>query len=360
MSSKHPVVSRRKRVPFFPGWLVVAGNTVFFLLNPAGWSFAAELPTVADVLIETPFSAKHVAQVLDGKISATKVVPVSKSELAQGVACLVSYDAAEKLDTLEGATWLGPEKLLLAGERIPAEPVLTDFNNVQLHPQYEDETEEYLDAKAGIDLNLSLSEIASFNQLKTSVSEEQQPIAVDQRIRELLLTRHQLYRANGVNGRAPYARKKGREVQPLEQLKISLEESLGLKNHYPAAYSFLEQYPHKRTYDIDFSEAYFWYIWNLDDRPAVGLSHRLHINVDDARFIIERGHYVSHSLENIQILVAIIPVQEGTLLVYINRTWTHKVTGFFTRIKKMIGYKMMMSEMEHVMENLDVCGDTSS
>jgi hypothetical protein len=47
------------------------------------------------------------------------------------------------------------------------------------------------------------------------------------------------------------------------------------------------------------------------------------------------------------------------LLVYVNRTWTHKVAGFFTRLKKRIGYKIMMSEMEHVLQNLNVCGDTS-
>jgi hypothetical protein len=332
---------------------------VLSLLNLAGQAFAAELPTVAEVLIETPFSGKHVEQVLQGEIAATRVVPVSKTELAQGVGCLISNATLAKLDTLKGITWLGPEKLFLASGQIPADPVLADFDDVRLYPEYADEIEEYVDAKAGVNLNLSTSEIADFNQLETSVSKEQRPIAVEQRIRELLLTRHQVYREQGINGLAPYARKRGREVQPLEQLKISLQESLGLKTHYPTIYSFLEQYPHATAPDTEFSEQYFWNIWNLDDRPAVGLNHRLHVSVDDARFIIERGHYVSHSLENIQILVAAIPVQEGMLLVYVNRTWTHKVAGFFTRLKKRIGYKIMMSEMEHVLQNLNVCGATS-
>jgi hypothetical protein len=329
------------------------------LLNLAGQAFAAELPTVAEVLIETPFSGKHVEQVLKGEIAATRVVPVSKTELAQGVGCLISNATLEKLDALEGRTWLGPEKLFLASGQIPADPVLADFDDVRLYPEYEDEIQEYVDAKAGVNLNISLSEIADFNQLETSVSKEKRPIAVEQRIRELLLTRHQVYRQQGIHGLVPYARKRGREVQPLEQLKISLQESLGLKTHYPAIYSFLEQYPHANAPGIEFSEQYFWNIWNLDDRPAVGLNHRMHISVDDARFIIERGHYVSHSLENIQILVAVIPVQEGLLLVYVNRTWTHKVAGFFSLLKKRIGYKIMMSEMEHVLQNLNVCGDAS-
>jgi hypothetical protein len=332
---------------------------VFSLFNLAGQAVAAELPTVAEVLIETPFDDEHVEQVLKGEIAATRVVPVSKTELAQGVGCLISNATLEKIDALEGRTWLGPEKLFLHSGQIPADSVLADFDDVRLYPEYEDEIEEYLDAKPGVNLNLSLSEIADFNQLETSSDKEQRPIAVEKRVRELLLTRHQVYREQGIHGLAPYARKRGREVQPLEQLKISLQESLGLKTHYPAIYSFLEQYPHANAPGIDFSEQYFWNIWKLDDRPAVGLNHRMLVSVDDARFIIERGHYVSHSLENIQILVAVIPVQEGLLLVYVNRTWSHKVAGFFTGLKKRIGYKIMMSEMEHVLENLNVCGDTS-
>jgi hypothetical protein len=333
--------------------------TGLFLLNLAGQSFAAELPTVAEVLIETPFSAKHVKQVLKGEIATTKVVPVSKTELAQGVGCLISNATLEKLDALEGITWLGPDKLFLASGQIPADPILADFKDARLYPQYEDEIQEYVDAKPGVDLNLSLSEIADFNKLETSVSEGQRPFAVERRIREMLLARQQVYRDQGINGLAPYARKKGREVQPLNQLKISLQESLGLKTHYPAIYSFLEQYPHANAEDADFSEEYFWNIWNLDDRPAVGLNHRLKVSVDGARFIIERGHYVSHSLENLQILVAAIPVQEGTLLVYVNRTWSHKIGGFFSGLKKRIGYRIMLSEMEYVLEKLDVCGASS-
>jgi hypothetical protein len=333
----------------------------FSLLNLAGQGFAAELPTVEEVLIETPFKAKHIKQVLKGEIATTRVVPVSKTELAQGVACLIPNGRLKDFDTLESITWLGPEKLFLASGQIPADPVLADFEGIQLYPKYEDEIEEYVDAKPGVHLNLSLSEIAEFTQRESSVSKEQLPIAVDERIRELLLTRQQIYREQGINGLAPYARKKGREVQPLDQMKISLEESLGLKTHYPAVYSFLEQYPQAdiQAPGTDFSENYYWNIWNLDDRPAVGLNHRLQINVDDARFIIERGHYVSHSLEGIQILVAVIPVQEGTLLVYVNRTWSHKVAGFFSLIKKSIGYKIMLSEMENVLENLDICGDVT-
>ena len=133
----------------------------------------------------------------------------------------------------------------------------------------------------------------------------------------------------------------------------SLEESLALKKLYPKLYNLLKRYPQPVEYSV--AEDYFWYMVDLDDRPAIGLSHRLHTRIDDATFIIERGYYISHTIDAVQIIVSLIPVQEGLLLVYNNRTWTEKITGLFSTIKRKIAYKIMISEMEHVLENLDVC-----
>jgi hypothetical protein len=76
----------------------------FSLLNLAGQSFATDLPTVEEVLIETPFKDKHIKQVLKGEIATTRVVPVSKTELAQGVACLIPNGRLKDFDTLENIT----------------------------------------------------------------------------------------------------------------------------------------------------------------------------------------------------------------------------------------------------------------
>jgi hypothetical protein len=327
---------------------------LFAWANIASLCQAQDLPTVSDLLLETPFSEKHITQVLAGEIAASKIVPVSKSELAQGVACLVTIDALEKLDTLQGATWLAPEKLILSSGEIADQASLSDFEAIQLHPQHEDEAGYFINAKAGEKLNLSPTEIQQFNELKASTNKPLQPVTVDTLIQNILLTRHQQYRENGLSAIAPYARSKKREVQPGQQLLTSLNEALALKKLYPDVFNMLEQYP--RTIDSTFTEDYFWYMVNLDDRPAIGLSHRLHINMNDARFIIERGYYISHSLDSVQIIVALVPVQEGLLLFYTNRTWTGKITGMFNFLKRRIGYNIMMHEMEHVMKNLNICG----
>jgi hypothetical protein len=327
---------------------------LFAWANMTALCQAQELPTVSDLLLETPFSENHITQVLAGEIAASKIVPVSKSELAQGVACLVTNDALEKLDTMEGATWLAPEKLILSSGEIADPSLLSDFEAIELHPQHEDEAQYFINAKAGKNLNLSTAEINQLSELKAATSKAPQPATVDKLIQGMLLTRHQQYREKGLSAIAPYARSKKREVKPGQQLLTSLDESLGLKKLYPDVFNLLEQYP--RTIDSAFTEDYFWYMVNLDDRPAIGLSHRLHISMNDAKFIIERGYYISHSLDSVQIIVALVPVQEGLLLVYTNRTWTGKITGMFTFLKQRIGYNIMMHEMEHVMKNLSICG----
>ena len=94
----------------------------------------------------TPLRAEyrvHHRDVLAGEIATSKIVPVSKSELAQGVACLVTNDALEKLDSIEGATWLAPEKLILSSGEIADQASLSDFETIQLDPKHEKEVKYF-------------------------------------------------------------------------------------------------------------------------------------------------------------------------------------------------------------------------
>ena len=326
---------------------------VFSLLNFTGQGIASELPTVSELLLGTPFSSKHTQQVLAGEIAATDVIPVSESELAQGVACLVKNDTLKNLETIRSGTWLAPEQHILSSALIPDHASLSDFKDIRLNPQYKHEVQRFINAKAGNELNLSLPEISKFRKLKASESKQLQVISADQLIQDILLTRYQKYREQGLKGVTPYARIKDQETLPGKQLMTSLKESLALKKMYPKLYNLLKQYPQPVKFSV--AEDYFWYMVDLDDRPAIGLSHRLYTHIDDTTFIVERGYYISHTIDTVQILISLSPVKEGTLLVYNNRTWTEKISGLFSSVKRKIAYKIMISEMEHVMKNLNVC-----
>ena len=324
-----------------------------FLLNFISSSIASELPTASEFLLETPFNSNHTKQVLAGEIAATDIIPVSDTEVAQGVACLVKNDTPKNLDAILIGTWLAPEQHILLSSFIPENASLTDFKDVRFNPQHEHEVERFINVEAGNELNLSLQEISKFRNLKASENNQLQMANTEKLLQNILYARYQKYREQGPKGVAPYARGDGKETQPGKQLITSLEESLALKKLYPKLHYFLKQYPQPVNFTV--AEDYFWYMVNLGSRPAIGLSHRLHTHIGEATFIFERGYYISHTIDSVQVLVGLIPVQEGTLLVYSNRTWTEKISGLFSTIKRKIAYKIMISEMENVMKNLHVC-----
>jgi len=314
---------------------------------------ASDLPTVSELLLETPFSSKHTQEVLAGKISTTDIVPVSDNELAQGVACLVKKGTPKDLDSVHLGTWLAPEQHIILSALISDNASISDFKTVHFNTEHQHELQRFINAEGGYELNLSLQETRKFNQLNAIKNKQRLNNDTEQLIQGLLLERYNQYRKLEVTGIAPYARNDAKETQPGKQLITSLEESLRLKKLYPKLYRLLKQYPH--SVDLPVTESFFWYLVNLGDRPAVGLSHRIHSDLDIAILIIERGYYISHTIDSVQVLVGLIPVQEGMLLIYINRTWTEEVSGLFSLIKRKVAHNIMISEMEHVMKNIHIC-----
>ncbi|WP_428355296.1 hypothetical protein [Methyloprofundus sp.] len=308
---------------------------------------------MSTLLLETPFSEKHTQQVLAGKITTTDIVPVSKNELAQGVACLVKDDAQINLDTIRQGTWLAPEQHILASSLIAENATPADFEAIRFNAQNEKELKRFIDAKEGRELNLSALEISEFAKLKQAQNKHLDVQNTQLLIQNILLKRYQQYRKLGLKGLSPYARGGNKQTQPEYQLKTSLEESLGLKKLYPQLYSLLKDYP--QGINDSLVEDYYWYLVNLGDRPAVGLSHRIYSNSGGVTLQIERGYYISHTLDSVQVFIGLIPVKEGNLLVYINRTWTEEISGFFSFVKRKIAHKIMLSEMDHVMKNINIC-----
>lgn len=324
-----------------------------FLMFSINVCFASELPTVSRLLLETPFNTKHVKKVLAGEIVTTDIVPVSKTELAQGVACLVKNTAKTNLDAIHKETWLAPEQHVLSSLLIPEHASLADFKGIHFNVQNKNELERFFEVKAGQELNLSLSEISAFEKLKAEQNNQLHVQSTELLIHHMLLSRFQRYRKQGLKGISPYARGSSEITHPGNQLNTSLEESFGLKEIYPQLYYLLKDYPQTTNATVD--EDYYWYLVSLGDRPAVGLSHRIHSKIGAATLLIERGYYISHTLDSVQILVGLIPVQEGTLLLYVNRTWTEEISGLFARVKRKIANKIMRSQMDHVLKNIQIC-----
>ena len=72
----------------------------------------------------------------------------------------------------------------------------------------------------------------------------------------------------------------------------------------------------------------------------------------DAWLISQRQFYVSRGYNIEQALAAFLPVKEGTLVVYTNRTSTDQVTGFGSSSKRAIGRRLMASQLKDLFEKV--------
>ncbi len=94
-----------------------------------------------------------------------------------------------------------------------------------------------------------------------------------------------------------------------------------------------------------------WAVYDIQDRPTVVLIHRMFGRVGGGAFLLVRQFYVGQSYNSLQIMVGIMPVAEGTLCFYINRTSTDQVAGFGSGAAHRIGRKVLKKEVITLFES---------
>jgi hypothetical protein len=77
----------------------------------------------------------------------------------------------------------------------------------------------------------------------------------------------------------------------------------------------------------------------------------------DAWLIAHRQYYVTASYNVVQILAGFLPVKDGTLVVYVNRTSTNQVTGFGGSTKRTLGTKVMTSQIKGLFEKVKAAAE---
>ena len=65
---------------------------------------------------------------------------------------------------------------------------------------------------------------------------------------------------------------------------------------------------------------------------------------------VQRQFYVSTGYNCEQAILGMLPMQNGTLVLYANRTSTDQVTGFGGGAKRKIGSKLLASQIEELFE----------
>lgn len=216
----------------------------------------------------------------------------------------------------------------------------------------EKESSGFLSAQPGSPFNLSSEE---YRFLRESVSENQRSAASAVKIyRDMLEQRWQNYRINGLKGIAAYDRGSGKIADPAnELLNAALNHSV-LVNFFPELHELWLNYPSAILINTnDTSEKYFLVNRFVENRPTAVLVHRIILAKDEGALILSRQFYVGHSYNSNQITLICLPYLNGTILFYLNQSFTDQITGFGSSLKRPIGREQMRRRMDSHLKELN-------
>ena len=307
--------------------------------------------TIEQILAEPYFDSSDIETVRKGGFGVAKIHEVSDREIAVVVACLVQGAPEDALAPFLGDSLPIDEDLLETQELINTGFHDKSFDSISLGSNDGDEVQHYLGAKPGYGLNLSTDEIAALHALNGADDTGQ----VEALLEDILFARYMSYRENGLAGAQPYAREKGEDVSPGEELRKTAEDMKGLHKLYPDFHNAWLSYPRNVPEDI-VGDDYFWIKLNIDERPAFILAHRLVANSEDMQLVGIRDYYISHFFDVSQRVAAVTRLDSGEhILIFIERAWVDYWSGFVSLSKK-IGHKVMKKQMEHLLEDHGICG----
>jgi hypothetical protein len=121
-----------------------------------------------------------------------------------------------------------------------------------------------------------------------------------------------------------------------------------LKQFFPAMQHALVDDGGTRVPDL--AESFFWGNYAIDGQPTYALIHVLSAPEGAAHVVVQRQYYVGRSYDAEQAIAGFVPVEQGTLVVYVNHTFTDQVTGFGGSAKRNIGRRVMGSKLKEIFE----------
>jgi hypothetical protein len=320
------------------------------LREPAAWwAFVALLlaaPGAADAVDpRTALDALRFPNDTRARAEAGQFVEValpthSDRDLNVGIAFLVAKQppAALARTVREEKRVLRADPNLIAVGDFTGEGTAADLEGLRLTPA---QRKTFGHAAPGEDVNLSRDEIAT---LHVAGGDAQ---AIEDAIRAMLLSRYRAYRARGLAGIAPYARAGG-ATSASDDLAAFNRGARATRTFATKVYDLLDRYPD----DIPpgFAENHYWTQFRAHGEDTIALEHVFQVTLDDSAVLVQRQYYVSRGYNAEQAIVAFLPVDQGTLVIYTNHTSTDQVAGFGGGTKRAIGRGLMAGQLKRVFE----------
>jgi hypothetical protein len=235
---------------------------------------------------------------------------------------------------------LRADRSVIAYGELEAEGTAPQLERLRLTPP---QLAAFRRAAPGDELNLSLDEIAA---LRTARGDAH---AVEAAVRALLLARHRAYRSKGLAGIAPYARA-GSTTTARDDLLAINRGARASGVFSTSLYDLLDRYPDDRPPDL--AEEFDWVQFRAHGRDTLALQHVFQASFDGTPVLVQRQYYVSTGYNAEQAIVAFLPVEDGTIVVYTNHTSTDQLAGLLADAKRAIGRTLMAGELKRIFEDV--------
>ena len=308
---------------------------VALLALPAG----ARAIDAKTALNKLGFPSNTEQQAVAGQFVEVALGTSSERDLNVGIAFLVKQPPEKLARTVMKEMLLSrvdPDTIAYA--RFDGEGALAQLAGLKLTPT---QLKAYANAQPGEDLNLSSEEIAALHAAGKDAD------AVQNKVHELLLARYRAYRAKGLAGIAPYARK-GSQTDPAGDLAKD-DHLAGESNLLPAEFhDLLDNYP--RGAPSGLAENFYWSQFKAHDVDTIALVHAFQDTFGGTLVSVQRHYYVSTGYNTEQAIAGFLPAEGGTLVIYTNHTSTDQVAGFGGGAKRSIGRKIMASELKKLFD----------
>jgi hypothetical protein len=318
-------------------YIAVTVLTVVFVWQTRVSAQSAAVPTPEGVAKALGLTDAEVVRIKGGEIIRKDLKEGSDKELAGVVAVLLNKPVSELVEVaMQGKLLEKSSGMLALNGWDPDESADEAFANLGLSPSETGEAKIFAEASPGSKLNLSTAEIALFQKVQPT------PDSVNPQLRAMLKARYEAYRKSGLNGIAPYTRGGRNESHPGKELELAINETKAAarnQNYFNALLS----YPSNPLPDM--KHRFYWFKQTVEGRPTFILAHRAERQVANAALLTEEQFYVGHSYNSNFIAGGCLEVQGGTLVFYVNRTFTDQVAGWGSGMKHSIGRGQMLDEV---------------
>lgn len=297
-----------------------------------------EAQTAAEVAAKLGYDADQIKKIQKGEIVRNNLKEGAENELAGTVVAVFNLPVRDLADAALNARMLNPADPTAPFRGwSPEADADAAFEGLGFTPKESREVRRFLNPEPGDELNLSTAEISRFRHDAHDLE------SVNTTLRAILKERYEDYRQRGLGGTASYQRGEHEFSSPGEELRLAINETMTAARQQDFFQSLLS-YPTNLLAGVQ--HRFYWFKQLVQDRPTFILAHRAEFRFDDkASLVTEEQYYVGHSYNANFIAGACLAVQDGTVVFYVNRSFTDQVAGFASGMKRSIGRKQMLSEV---------------